>query len=136
MATIARWALVPIASVSAWYLALFIGIVLLVIAESTALHFCSPDEVVSDQCHAPWFLVIQAGIFCISTALSAVFVVAAAYFAAPHHRTLVAWLAFAIGTVTAIVFAVTMPAWNMGASAIAAGLATAAYLSHKLEQLA
>jgi hypothetical protein len=81
MGTGLRWILTPVASISAWYLALFSGIMLLTIAES----YCPADEVISGTCVAPWFRAVESGIFCFSTALSAVFVVASAFFPSPFY---------------------------------------------------
>jgi hypothetical protein len=104
---------------------LFLGITLLGIAES----FCPADEMISGTCVAPWFRLVESGIFCFSTALSAVFVVAAAVLVAPAEKLLIAWLAFAIGSIVAFVFALETWAWGMFASAVIAGLFTAAILA-------
>ncbi len=125
MVTTIRWALIPIASIVAWYLALVLGIVLLSIAE----WFCPADELISGACVAPWFRAVESGIFGTSTALSAVFVVAAAFLAAPAAKVLIAWIAFSIGSIVAFVFAMGASAWGLFASAVTAGLFTAVVLS-------
>jgi hypothetical protein len=132
MGTALRWVLTPIASISAWYVALFLGIILLGIAES----FCPTDEMVSGMCVAPWFQVVESGIFCFSTALSAVFVVSSAYFVAPAGKVLIAWLAFFIGAIVAFIVALGTSTWGMFASAVIAGLLTAVILSRYQERRA
>jgi hypothetical protein len=129
MGTALRWTWIPIASVIAWYVALFLGIVLLSIATSIATYFCPESEMISDTCVAPWFRVVEAGIFCFSTALSAVFVITAAVLVAPAAKALIAWLAFAIGSIVALIFALGTWAWGMFASAVIAGLFTAFILA-------
>jgi hypothetical protein len=125
MGSVLRWVLMPVASIAAWYVALFLGILLLNIAES----FCPADEMISGICVAPWFRAVESGIFSFSTALSAVFVVAAAFFVAPAGKVLVAWLALSIGSIVAFIFALGTSAWGMFASAVIAGLFTMFLLS-------
>lgn len=118
---LARWILLPVASIASWYVALFIGLFVLGIAES----FCPEDQVVSGTCSAPWWKTLEASIFCFSTGLSAFLVVLTAFFVAPSARAAVAWLAFGIGGVTALFFAMGTSAWGMFASAIVTGFFTA-----------
>lgn len=125
MGTALRWVLVPVASIGAWSMATFIGFIMLGVAES----FCPADEWEWDMCTAPWFETAELCIYCSSTALSAIFVVAAAFFVAPAGKAVVAWLAFALGSVVALVFALGTWAWGMLASAVFAGLLTAVVLS-------
>jgi hypothetical protein len=113
-----RWVLLPVACIAAWYVAFFVGLVLLSVAES----FCPSDQMVSGLCTAPWFRTVQAGIVCFSTALSAALVVTAAFVTAPAARVLVAWLALGLGSIVALYFAVATSAWALFASAVAAGL--------------
>ncbi len=125
MGTALRWVLTPIASIAAWYVALFVGIIMLGIAES----FCAADEMISGMCVAPWFRAVESGIFCSSTAMSAVFVVTAAFSVAPAAKARIAWLAYFIGAIVAFIFALGTSAWGMFASAVIAGLFTAFVLS-------
>jgi hypothetical protein len=125
MGTALRWALIPVASIVAWHIALLCGITLLSIAET----FCPADEMISGSCVAPWFQAVESIIFCASTALSATFVVAAAFLVAPTQRVLIAWLAFTIGSIVAFFFALGTSAWGMFISAVIAGLFTALVLS-------
>jgi hypothetical protein len=122
--TVFRWLLIPFACVAAWYVALFVGIFLLSVAES----FCPADEMVSGMCIAPWYRTVEAAIFCFSTALSAVLVVLAAFVVAPHEKATVAWIAFAVGVVVAFYFAIMTSAWPLFASALLAGLITVSVL--------
>ena len=120
-----RWLLLPVACVAAWYVALFVGIVLLSVAQA----FCPSNEMVSGMCIAPWYRPVETGIFCLSTALSALFVVTTAYFVAPTARVLVAWLAFGTGCIVALYFVLSTSAWPVFASAVAAGLVEVLLLS-------
>lgn len=132
VATALRWALTPVASVGGWYVALILGIMLLEIAQS----FCPADETISGMCVAPWFRAVESGIFCFSTALSAVFVIGAAVLVAPAGKVLIAWLAFLIGSIVACVFALATSAWGMFASAVIAGLFTAFLFSRFQKRMA
>jgi hypothetical protein len=122
---ITRWLLLPFASIGAWYVAIIIGIVILSIAES----FCPEDQQVSGMCVAAWWKPVETCIFCFSTGLSAFLVVATAFFVAPAARGQVVWLAFGIGSETALFFALGTAAWGMFASAVATGFLTALALS-------
>lgn len=123
-----RWFVLPFACIAAWYVAFFIGLVILSIAES----FCPEDQQVSGMCVAPWWKPVETCIFCFSTGLSAFLVIVTAYLVAPTARVEVAWLAFGIGAMTAIFFAagvMEMAVLWMCASAIVTGFLTALVLT-------
>ncbi len=120
-----RWILVPLAAAAGWYAAFVGGIALLTAAKA----FCPPDQMVSGSCVATWWQPVETVIFCFSTALAAVLVVGAAFLAAPSHRRQVAWIVFGGGGLVAVWMMIETGKYWAGASALAAGLATAWWLA-------
>ncbi len=115
----------PVACLVAWSVAFLAGLLILSAAES----LCPADQMDSGMCMAPWWPPIEKTIFCFSTGLSAVLVVAAGVFVASAARASVAWLVFGIGSIFALWGTVECEAWAEGTSAIAAGFLTAWLLS-------
>lgn len=125
MMKLLRWVLVPVACIAAWYAAFFIGLFILSAAESS----CPRDQIVSGVCIAPWWEPVEKCVFCFSTGLSAVLVVACGFFTAPAARGFVAWLVFGTGSIVAVWVAAESAMWVECVSAVAAGLLTAFVLT-------
>ena len=127
MVSVLRWLLVIAAPILGWYIALVAGLLLLDFTES----WCPPEEMISGMCTAAWFPLASNAVFCFSTALAAVLVVAGAVLAAPSRRRQVAWTAFALGSVVALALAAAAVAWAEFASAVLAGGLTAFLLARR-----
>lgn len=69
-------------------------------------------------------------------AISGMGVVAAATWAAPTHKALVAWLVLAVGASVALLFAVQASMYFAGAAAILSGAATAVAIARRRSVLA
>ena len=115
------------APILGWYVALVAGLLLLDFAES----WCPPEEMISGMCTAAWFPLASNAVFCFSTALAAVLVVAGAGLSAPARRRQVAWTAFTLGSVVALALAVAAVAWAEFVSAVIAGGLAAFLLSRR-----
>ncbi len=118
MIQVFRWlALIP-ACITAWYVALFIGLYAHGIVDS----FCPPELVVSGFCEASWFPAAEQAVICFGVALSAFLVVLTAALVAPTHRVLASKAALVVGTVVAIIFAVETDTYFELAAAVLAGI--------------
>ena len=93
-----RWAAVVPSAIIAWYLAF----VLSIFAVAAVGSICPSAAKVSGMCTAPWYLPVERAVTLGGIGMSAVFVVAAASWVAPSHRRAVAWVAFALGAVVAL----------------------------------
>lgn len=113
-----RWIAIVPAALAGWYLALFLGIFLLGIAEK----MCPPEHVISEICTAWWFRYLESAIIYLGVAIVAFFVVIFPAFVAPSHRSLVARSVFFIGTLVAGYMAWSLFAWGEFIAAVAAGL--------------
>lgn len=120
-----RWILVPVTCILAWHLAVVLGLFLLRFAES----FCPEEQMVSEMCTAPWWRTLEKGIFCFSTGMAAILVVAVGFFIAPGVRKLVVWIVFALGSIVALWMAVASATWAECVSAVGAGLLTSLLLA-------
>src|SRR4249920_3848879 len=101
--TVVRWILVPFAAWLAWGVAVFVGFEL----EALASYLCPKDQMVSDMCTAPWYGVALTSIFCIGAAMAAGLVVLLCTLIAPGSREQVARFVYVVGSVVAVVMAVS-----------------------------
>ena len=101
--TVVRWILVPFAAWLAWAVAVFAGFEL----EALASYLCPKDLMVSDMCTAPWYGVALTSIFCIGAAMAAGLVVLLCTLIAPGNREQVARFVYVVGSVVAVVMAVS-----------------------------
>jgi hypothetical protein len=114
--------------VVAWYLAVFVSVVLHEIVVGACL---DSDARPPEYCQAAWFplqLLDDALIF-FGVGLSAVAVVSAATLVAPSHKRPVAWVAVAAGAVLAIGMGYSAGAVAEAALAIASGVLAAVVAS-------
>ena len=115
-----RWLLVIPAALVGWYLALVVGLLLLSLVES----FCPSEAMVSGHCYAAWFQWSEEALFVLTTALAAWLVVLLPTLTCPTRKRTVASIAYVIGAVTAIIFAVTGPIWIPAIAALLMGFLT------------
>lgn len=115
-----RWALVAPAALSGWYLTLLLGLILHGVLEK----FCPSDQVVSNACIAPWFSTATDILMILCAGLAATLVVTFGTWAAPSHRTTVAWALFGVGSVMALSMGWALSAHAECIAAILCGLAT------------
>lgn len=118
MGKILRWlALIP-ACIAAWYVALFLGLVL----RSFLFSLCPPDLVsYGIFCDAAWFQPAETTLIAICAGISAALVVFTAVVTAPTHRVTVAWIALASGILVATVMGIRTELYAALASAVVAG---------------
>ena len=97
-----RWLMPVPASIVAWYVALFIGLLL-----HGRLFALCPEHLVAYDifCDASWFPAAERALICFGAALSAVLVVSTAAIFAPTHKIQATCLALATGAVVASVMA-------------------------------
>lgn len=112
-----RWLFLTPACIAAWYLAAVIGLY----AHRFVARFCPPMHVISGQCRADWFPTAEQIVMCFGVALSAFLVVLTAAAVAPNHHVLISKIAFVVGTVAAVVFAVGTQAYAALSAAVLAG---------------
>lgn len=125
MISICRWVLLPIACVVSWYVALVIGIIGLEFARST---FAPEGLSMRGFMRSPRYQVVWQVVLTGSVGLSAVFVVATAFFLAPAERGATGWVAFLVGACVALWFAFGTNQWLAFLAALVAGLTTALVL--------
>jgi hypothetical protein len=113
-----RWLFLPVACFAAWWVAFLIAILISAVAHTVWIH----DDKLS--LHP----VVDA-LVCFGAALAAIFVILAAYFVAPSARNWVVWVAFALGALIAVWFAIETAAWPAFAAALVAGCLTAIWLT-------
>lgn len=119
---ILRWILVPVAGLAAWYVVAFVGLVTYGLVERA---ICPSGDFISGTCMNATVGKFMQGWVMLFVGMSAMGVVAAATWAAPTHKALVAWLVFVFGAAVAVFFAVQARMYFAGAVAILSGAATA-----------
>jgi hypothetical protein len=125
---ILRWILVPAAGLAAWYAALIVGVFTYGRVERI---ICPPGDFISGTCMNATVGKFMQGWIVLFVAISGMGVVAAATWAAPTHKALVAWLIFAVGASVAVFFAVQASMYFAGAAAILSGAATAVAIARR-----
>jgi hypothetical protein len=125
---ILRWISVPAACLAAWYATLIVGGYTYGRVERI---ICPPGDFISGTCMNATVGKFMQGWIVLFVAISGMGVVAAATWAAPTHKTLVAWLVFAVGASVAVFFAVQSTMYFGGAAAILSGAATAVAITRR-----
>lgn len=97
-----RWALVPVAALAAWGVAIVIGVLL----HEATTRLCPESYIVSGACFAPWTPVADAAVLMISAAIAAALIVLATGYTAPSHRPRVAAVVYGLGAAWAVVIAI------------------------------
>jgi hypothetical protein len=118
MLRLTRWFLVLPTAVAAWYLALLIGIGLILGLEQ----LCPADQMVSGQCTATWYDHASYAAICFGAALAAALILGGCTIVAPSHRTWIAGITFVLGVLVAIIFAMETHFYLALAAAIVSGI--------------
>ena len=117
-----RWLLAAPAGIAGWYAVFIAGMFSYQVIERRA---CPQGQLISGLCGDPTVLRILNGVEVFFIPLSAVAVVTATAVVAPSRRDVVAWAAFAAGSLIAVYFAMETDMYLAGAAAIGAGLVAA-----------
>lgn len=121
-----RWLLVVPSGIAGVLLGFAAALAFLGIAD----RFCPPELLMSGTCTASWYRTAESAALCSGAALGAFAAVALPTFVAPAHKARVAAMAFCMGAVYALWFAVAAggSAWPPAASALAAGMAAVGWV--------
>jgi hypothetical protein len=123
-----RWLLLIPSAVAAWYVAVFVSVLLREIVVGRCLGSDSPPP---EYCQASWFPVefLSDALLFFGVGLSAVAVVVVAAVVAPSHKAPVAWVALGAGAILATVMGYSAGAVAEAAFAIASGVLAAVVVS-------
>ena len=116
-----RWICVVPATVVAWYLVFFTGLLILDIANA----MCPKNLLDSGRCTAEWYSVVEDYLIAIFTGLSAAAVVIASTLVAPSCRQYIPVVAYFLGVCVAVWAFVETQAWIPFTCAIVVGGAAA-----------
>jgi len=92
-----RWLLVLPVAIAAWFVSLFIGIVMFVGVEA----LCR-SEVSGGPCAAPWSANLQYAVVAFGAGLAATLIMVSCTWLAPTHKRQTAIATFVVGTIVAI----------------------------------
>lgn len=96
MNPVARWLLVPVVAILAWYAALF-GTIALDTALRTVVYPCPPGLLVSGLCGADWYAASVDAALCFGAGLAAFLIVTGCVAMAPAHKGAVALVCLLLG---------------------------------------
>lgn len=122
-----RWLLVIPGAWLAWYAALVSGIV----AHTALEALCPPEQVISGMCTARWFHYAERAVFCAGAGLAAALILLATTLLAPSHRSAVAAVTLAMGSVTALVMGILASAYAELITALVVGGLTTVWLMRR-----
>jgi hypothetical protein len=130
MKPLARWLLVPVAGILAWYAALF-GTLALDGVLRRLLYPCPPDLVVSGLCGADWYRASVDAATCFGAGLAAFLIVTGCVAMAPACKRIVALVTFLLGTGVALYGGFSSQAYAPMVTAILVGAVTTLMVGRK-----